>query len=52
MRTCLAQACAAFFAVAAPALAEDWPSHPVSIVNTFAPGGAASFEGRFAATSG
>jgi tripartite-type tricarboxylate transporter receptor subunit TctC len=48
----LALACAVFLAAASPAFAEDWPSHPVRIVNTFAPGGAVSFEGRFAATSG
>jgi tripartite-type tricarboxylate transporter receptor subunit TctC len=53
MRTCLALARAAGFAaavsVAVPAAAEDWPSHPVRIVNTFAPGGAADILARMAA---
>jgi len=54
MRTCFARTCAAALAVvtsmALPAAAaEVWPSHPVRIVNTFAPGGAADILARMAA---
>jgi tripartite-type tricarboxylate transporter receptor subunit TctC len=53
MRTGLAGTCAAAVAAvllsAAPAGAQDWPSHAVRIVNTFAPGGAADILARMAA---
>jgi tripartite-type tricarboxylate transporter receptor subunit TctC len=39
---------AALFA-ASPVLADGWPNHPVRIVNTFAPGGAADILARMAA---
>jgi tripartite-type tricarboxylate transporter receptor subunit TctC len=44
-----AAALAAVVSSASPAAAEDWPSHPVRIVNTFAPGGAADILARMAA---
>jgi tripartite-type tricarboxylate transporter receptor subunit TctC len=44
-----AAALAAVVLSVAPAAAEDWPSHPVRIVNTFAPGGAADILARMAA---
>jgi tripartite-type tricarboxylate transporter receptor subunit TctC len=39
----------ALSALAAPALADEWPSHSVRIVNTFAAGGAADILARMAA---
>ena len=40
---------AAALLTAPPVLAGDWPNHPVRIVNTFAPGGAADILARMAA---
>jgi tripartite-type tricarboxylate transporter receptor subunit TctC len=40
---------AVLFCLAAPAAAQPWPNHPVRIVNTYAPGGAADFLARTAA---
>jgi tripartite-type tricarboxylate transporter receptor subunit TctC len=45
-RAAIATALSAF---AAPALADEWPSHSVRIVNTFAAGGAADILARMAA---
>jgi tripartite-type tricarboxylate transporter receptor subunit TctC len=42
-------AIAGTFVVAAPASAQEWPSRPVRIVNTFAPGGAADILARIIA---
>jgi tripartite-type tricarboxylate transporter receptor subunit TctC len=47
-RTCAGVIAAALLSVA-PANADDWPTHPVRIVNTFAPGGAADILARTAA---
>ena len=44
-----AAAVAAALAYPLPSSAETWPSHPVRIVNTFAPGGAADILARMAA---
>ena len=53
MRKCFVLTCAAALVAAAslalPVAAEDWPSHPVRIVNTFAPGGAADILAGMAA---
>jgi tripartite-type tricarboxylate transporter receptor subunit TctC len=49
---CLVAALAACFTIASggrPANAADWPTRPVRIVNTFAPGGAADILARMAA---
>jgi tripartite-type tricarboxylate transporter receptor subunit TctC len=50
MKNYVALTCAAvtasFFLSAASAAAEEWPTHPVRIVNTFAPGGAADILAR------
>ncbi len=40
---------AAAMLTASPVFADDWPNHPVRIVNTFAPGGAADILARMAA---
>ncbi|HTP91862.1 MAG TPA: tripartite tricarboxylate transporter substrate binding protein [Xanthobacteraceae bacterium] len=45
----LAAAIGAIAFVTSSALAADWPTHPVRIVNTFAPGGAADILARMAA---
>jgi len=44
-----AAAFAALVSIAVPATAEEWPAHPVRIVNTFAAGGAADILARTAA---
>jgi tripartite-type tricarboxylate transporter receptor subunit TctC len=45
----LAAGFAALTLCAVPAAAENWPTHPVRIINTFAPGGAADILARMAA---
>src|SRR5215470_5615989 len=47
VRTLLA--CLALVAVASASLADEWPSRPVRIVNTFAPGGTADVLARMVA---
>ena len=49
MKSLAATILAGIIAVATPAFAQDWPSRPVRIVNTFAPGGAADILARIVA---